>query len=57
MVIQVIIRLTLYLDQAINRNGRDLANENLSGIQNTVNIFHLIYLDVVCMYVCVYVCV
>lgn len=38
MVIQVIIRLTLYLDQAIQRNGRELSNENMSGIQNTVNI-------------------
>lgn len=41
MVIQVIIRLTLYLDQAIMRNGRDFANENMSGIQNTVNIWHI----------------
>lgn len=38
MVIQVIIRLTLYLDQAIIRNGRDLPNDNMSGIQNTVKI-------------------
>ncbi|XP_031635133.1 PDF receptor isoform X2 [Contarinia nasturtii] len=33
MVIQVLVRLTVYLDQI--RNGRNLPNENLSGIQNT----------------------
>ncbi|XP_055843388.1 PDF receptor isoform X2 [Episyrphus balteatus] len=36
MVIQVIIRLTLYLDQAIIRGGRTLkGNSSLNGIENT----------------------
>ncbi|XP_055914545.1 PDF receptor isoform X2 [Eupeodes corollae] len=36
MVIQVIIRLTLYLDQAIIRGGRNLkGNSSLNGIENT----------------------
>lgn len=37
MIIQVIIRLTLYIDQALIRNRHDLANDNMSGIQNTVS--------------------
>lgn len=37
MVIQVIIRLTLYLDQAIIRNHNKLMNETLTGIENTVS--------------------
>lgn len=41
MVIQVIIRLTLYVDQAILREGEDLANENLPGIKNTVKTANL----------------
>lgn len=38
MIIQVLIRLTLYLDQAIIRNGHEFGNESSSGIENTVNI-------------------
>lgn len=38
MIIQVIIRLTLYIDQAIIRNGQELADSSIFGIQNTVNI-------------------
>lgn len=37
MVIQVVIRMTLYLDQAIIRNQQTFANESIHyGIQNTV---------------------
>lgn len=36
MVIQVIIRMTLYLDQAIVRNQQVFHNESIHGIQNTV---------------------
>lgn len=36
MIIQVLIRLTLYLDQAIIRNSRHLGNDSLPGIENTV---------------------
>lgn len=38
MLIQVIIRLTLYLDQAIKRHGRIVANDKMPGIENTVKI-------------------
>lgn len=38
MITQVIIRLTLYIDQAIIRNGQELADGSIFGIQNTVNI-------------------
>lgn len=38
MVIQVVIRLTLYLDQAILRNGLKVGNESHHGIVNTVRI-------------------
>lgn len=37
MIIQVIIRLTLYIDQAIIRNGQELAGSSIFGIGNTVN--------------------
>lgn len=37
MVIQVIIRLTLYVDQAIVRNRQNITNETLIGIENTVS--------------------
>lgn len=41
MVIQVIIRLTLYLDQALIRSGPASGNGSFTGIDNTVseNIF------------------
>lgn len=38
MVIQVIIRLTLYLDQALIRGGQESGNGSISGIDNTVSI-------------------
>lgn len=45
MVIQVIIRLTLYLDQAIIRGGRTLkGNSSLNGIENTVSLYKFIFL-------------
>lgn len=37
MVIQVIIRLTLYLDQALIRSGQESGNGSISGIDNTVS--------------------
>lgn len=38
MIIQVIIRLTLYLDQAIIRNGQEIGfNKSRFGIDNTVS--------------------
>lgn len=40
MVIQVIIRLTLYLDQAITRSGHDMGNGSRYGIDNTVHYLH-----------------
>lgn len=36
MIIQVIIRLTLYMDQAIIRNRLQVGNEGHPGIENTV---------------------
>lgn len=37
MVIQVLVRLTLYLDQAIIRNGHEaIGNDKRNGIENTV---------------------
>lgn len=41
MIIQVIIRLTLYMDQAIIRNRHKMANESHPGIENTVG--HILY--------------
>lgn len=49
MLAQVIIRLTLYVDQAILRNGRDLPNENMPAIQNTVNICNFISRYTLCV--------
>lgn len=46
MIIQVIIRLTLYLDQAIVKdNQHDFANESTVGIQNTVSVFLFLILN------------
>lgn len=41
MIIQVIIRLTLYMDQAIVRNRYKMTNESHPGIENTVSRFRL----------------
>lgn len=38
MVLQVVIRLTLYLDQAFRRDKSEtITNTSLSGIENTVS--------------------
>lgn len=42
MVIQVIIRLTLYLDQALIRRGQESGNDSVAGIDNTVSLNKLL---------------
>lgn len=44
MIIQVVIRLTVYLDQAIIRKKNIYGNETRHGIDNTVGVILIFYL-------------